>query len=410
MKEQAFERLSDEDAAAQFAVVADELYTGTLSESPAPGGVIVADGVIGQVGTANAIRAEAVAAGIETVEANGPSTLIPGLVDAHVHLAWGGRSLEGGALSERSMEIAARTALAAGITTVRDCGSPGLAVLRLRDRINEGSIVGPRVFACGPAITTTGGHGQFIGVTADTGIELQRRVTELAAAGVDAIKVMATGGAIDPQTNRRRAQYRAEDLVALVAEAHRLGLPVIAHCNATEGIAHAVAAGVDTIAHCNWLGAEDGTIDYRPALAEEIVRQGISIDLNLEATLAPLAAGDGHAQVWVGHAPANRWELHVELRRRGAIVFLTSDEFGAGVAHFPRLLASAIGAGQIPAPEAIHRASAVPAAVLGIAGSAGTIAIDKNADLVLLEGRLGADPTTLLRVRRVWRAGRPLAP
>ncbi|MFN2486402.1 MAG: amidohydrolase family protein [Acidimicrobiia bacterium] len=392
---------------ARFAVIADEMFTGNNGEPVVAVGVLVDEGIIVDVDAAATIRRRAKLADADLYEVESPTTLIPGLIDGHVHLGWRG-GIDGERQSAASMQAAAGQVLASGVTTVRDCGSPGYDLLRLRDEINAGLFPGPRIIACGPALTTTGGHGEFIGLTADSKDQLRRRVQELAAAGVDAIKVMATGGAMDSHTNRRRAQYSVDELAELVDVAHRLGLPVVAHCNATEGIENAVTAGVDTIAHCNWLGTEEGTIDYRPALADAILRQGISIDLNIEATLAPLSAGDGHAQIWDGRAPANRWELHLELRRRGAAILLTSDEFAGGIARFPHLLAAAVRTAGIPTAEVIYRATSVPAEVLRIADQVGTIASGKTADLVLLKGLLSSDAGAITRIVKVWQAGRPI--
>lgn len=394
-------------------VTASLLIDGTGAPPLPAAGVLVEDGVITIVASAPEIRDVAArsAIPITDTEPHG-TTLIPGLVDGHVHIGWGYPGIdawEADAPPERRlfyMAHAARLAVAAGITTIRDCGCAGFDTLHARDAIRDGLIPGPRIVACGPCITTTGGHGEFIGVTADTTDDLRRRVRELAAAGVDAIKVMATGGSMDPQTNPRRAQYTADELRPAVDDAHRLGLRVIAHCNATEGIGNAVAAGVDTIAHCNWLGPEPGTIDYQADVARAMLDQGTSIDLNIAATIRPLADGDGHAERWDNARPGNRWELHRELRDGGAPIFFTSDEFGPNVDRFPSLLVRAVRELDIDVAEAIHRATLVPATALALADRIGAVTVGRRADLVLLDGRADLDPAALLRPIRVWQDGR----
>lgn len=345
-------------------------------------------------------------------------TATPGLIDAHVHLAWGqdhqpgwiGTAGNVDAIHRWSVDAAGR-ALAAGITAVRDCGAPGLVTLELRDAISSGKTVGPRIVAAGPAITTTGGHGEFIGVHADDENALRLRVQELGRAGVDFIKVMASGGSMDPHTNRRRAQYTTAALTALVDEAHRHALPVVAHCNATESIRRAVAARVDTIAHASWLGDAEGTIEYDPAVAMEIVARDIVIDLNLAATMRPLSEYDGQARSWsaAAHRPANRWALHTTMRERGARLLLSSDEFGPGVATFPRLLAKAIAVLQLDPAEAIHRATMVPAGALMLADQMGIARPGFVADLAIFDGDVTADPSSLERCRAVWRGGQLVA-
>lgn len=399
---------------APFAVTASVLFDGTGGEPLISAGVIIENGLITHVDAVDEIVEQATRVGIpidDTRDRN--TTLIPGLVDAHVHIGWGYEGIDHWdvtAIPERRsyyMALSARVALAAGITTIRDCGCAGLDTIHLRDAVRSGLIPGPRVVACGPCITTTGGHGDFIGVTADSADELRARVRELSAAGVDAIKIMVTGGSMDPQTNPRRAQYSTAELSPAVEDAHRLGLRVIGHCNATEGIRNALEAGVDTIAHCNWLGADRGTIDYRPELADRMLLQGTSIDLNIGATIRPLADGDGHAQQWGQGSPRNRWDLHDALRRGGAAILFSSDEFGPNIARFPALLARTIHELGVEAREAIHRATMVPAAAIGLSHELGSVVPGLSADMVLLEGRLDAQPDALLRPSRIWQAGQP---
>lgn len=397
-----------------FAVIASVLFDGTGCEPLISGGAIVENGLITRVDAAAKIVEEAKRAGIPLDDTRDRrTTLLPGLVDAHVHIGWGYDGIDmwdAAAPPEQRfsyMAFSARLALFAGITTVRDCGCAGIDTIHLRDALRSGMVPGPRVVACGPCITTTGGHGVFIGVIADSADELRTRVRELSAAGVDAIKIMVTGGSMDPETNPRRVQYSTEELAPAVEDAHRLGLRVVAHCNATEGIRNAVEARVDTIAHCNWLGADRGTIDYQPDVAQQMLRRGTTIDLNIDATIRPLSEGDGHAQQWGEGSPHNRWDLHHVLRRDGAPIFFTSDEFGPNIARFPALLTRTIRELGIDAHEAIHRATMVPATALGLSEEVGGIVTGLRADMVLLEGCVDSDADALVRPSAVWQAGQP---
>src|SRR5262249_22324778 len=152
--------------------------------------------------------------GWERVDA-GEATVVPGYIDAHCHVAWGFRDPVWLAVADdpaQALLYAAHTAeqaLAAGITTVGDCGSPGELTLALRAGIERGLIMGPRLFICGPAITTTAGHGDYLGISvmADSADELRKAVRRCVRQGVDFIKVMATGGSADMPSNRLRAQY-----------------------------------------------------------------------------------------------------------------------------------------------------------------------------------------------------------
>lgn len=345
-------------------------------------------------------------------------TLTPGLVDAHVHLAWGLDGQKRWPLAATSAEgrfawalSSAQAALAAGVTTMRDCGAAGLVVAHLRDAIATRLVVGPRLLACGPAITTTAGHGDFIGVCADSAEELRRAVRQLCADGVDFVKVMASGGDMDPHTNRRHPQYTDEEIRALVEDAHRLSLPVVAHCNAAAAIRQCVDAGVDTIAHCNWLGAEEGTIAYDPAVAQRMLEAGTFVDLNVDGTLRAYAGdGDGWAQSWEQpEPPANRWELHRELRAAGGRLFFSSDEFGGRLANFPALLARVVRETGAEAAEVVHRATAVPAQAVGRGHEVGSIDVGMNADLALFAADLASDPAGFEGECRVWLDGRLVA-
>lgn len=343
-------------------------------------------------------------------------TIMPGLIDGHVHVAWGtdtysawpSASVDSDMLMAWSI-ASAQAALCAGITTIRDCGAPDGITLKLQRAITEGIVLGPRLQVCGPAITTTGGHGEFIGTTADSSDELRRVVRTLCRQGVDFIKVMATGGLTDPETNRLRAQYSEEELRAAVDDAHRLRRQVVAHGNATEGIRHAVAAGVDIIAHCNWLGIEEGTIDYDPVVAKKMAERGVFVDLNIEGAFRSFSRGDGWAQDWTAPgAPQNRWELMEAMRQDGVPIFFTSDHFGPEIAQFPQLLVEAARQGAIGAEELIWRATGLAADAIGIGDTTGRIMAGRQADLLCVEGDLVENPGNLLRVHAVYLDGLPV--
>lgn len=400
-----------------IAVVASRLFDGTPGAPEKNAGVVIRNGKISAVASRSELYDLASSQQLQMIDlSDHSSTLTPGLVDAHCHTAWG---FEGVPDWKRALTADSRPSFVAdsaekilrsGVTTIRDVGSPDFAPLEIRDEIQAGRLAGPRIIASGPCITTTNGHGDFIGVEADTRHELMETTQWLIANGVDCIKIMATGGSMDPHTNRRRPQYTAEQITSVVRIAHSQGLPVVAHCNATEGIKNAVEAGVDTIAHCNWLGSEDGTIDYRPELASAIVRQGISIDLNIDATLRPLADGDGFAQEWdPDWTPRHRWDLQQEIISMGGIVFFSSDEFGSNIGQFPRLLARATKELGIAPQEAIARATSIPAQELGLGDVTGLVREGLAADVVLFSGLLDEDPQTLVRPQKIWIGGREIS-
>lgn len=329
------------------------------------------------------------------------ATVTPGLIDGHAHLCWGsGHSPGWAALPDDPAATVAwgfasgSAALAAGITTVVDCGSPSGLALLVRDLIDLGVACGPKVFAAGEAITTTGGHGAFIGTTADTGDQMRTAVRALVSRGADLIKVMVTGGATDPHTNRRQPQYSRAELQGAVEDAHRLGRLVVGHANATTGIVNAVHAGVDVIAHCNWLGADPGTIVVDMPTVEEMGRRGTYVDLNLQGARRSLAETDGHLaeRSVLAAAPACRWDLLAPLRDAGVGIYLSSDAFGPAIGSFPADLGQAAAEWNMSLEHLIHRVTALPAMALGLADR-GLIATGRAGDLAVYHGDLRSDFT-----------------
>ncbi|HET8522660.1 MAG TPA: amidohydrolase family protein [Thermomicrobiales bacterium] len=401
------------DQGARVLIRCGWLFDGTGNAAVADAGILLHGDRIAAVGPLGEIESLSEAADAEVVDAAG-QTVLPGLIDGHAHIAWSTKETEGwrAARADRDLLMAwaiasVQAALCAGITTIRDCGAPGGITIPLKRAATNGIITSPHLLVCGPAITTTAGHGEFNGVTADSTDELRQTIRALCRDGVDFIKIMATGGSMDPESNRFRAQYSVEVLTAAVEDAHRLRRPVVAHVNGTEGIRNAVAAGVDVVVHLNWLGIEEGTIDYDPAVVDEMLERGIYVDLNVEGGFRPLATGDGKAQDWSAPgAPQNRWELLAELRQKGIPIYFTSDHFGPGIADFPQLLLDAATQGNIPIEEVIWRATGLAAQGIGLGGETGTIAAGRRADLLIVDGDMTRDSRALLDVRAVYLAGK----
>ena len=342
------------------------------------------------------------------------ATVTPGLIDGHAHLCWGsGQSPAWAGLPDDPAALVAwgiasgSAALAAGITTVVDCGSPAGLALLVRDLINSGVASGPRVYASGEAITTTGGHGEFIGTTADSATEMCRAIRGLVARGADLIKIMVTGGATDPHTNRRQAQYSREELVPAINDAHRLGRLVVGHANATAGILNAVQAGIDVVAHCNWLGSEPDTVVMDMPTVQEMANRGIYVDLNLQGARRPLAETDGKVVAWAEGVtkPASRWELLEPLRALGVGTYLSSDAFGPAIGSFPADLGQVVVEWDLPLEELIHRVTAVPAQALRLADR-GLIEPGRVGDFSVFDGDLRTTPS-LANPKAVYRHGQP---
>ncbi len=191
--------------------------------------------------------------------------MLPGLIDMHTHLTFDLNSLGYQGLGISTAREAlhgarnARRTLEAGFTTVRNVGAKDYADIALRDAINDGDVIGPRMVASGPALGITGGHCDenllppsfhFQGDGVADGVEaVQHKVREVIKYGADVIKICATGGVLSKGDDPNASQYTLEEMKAIVADAHRLGRRVAAHAHGAEGVRWASEAGVDSVEH-----------------------------------------------------------------------------------------------------------------------------------------------------------------
>ncbi|MBC7235593.1 MAG: amidohydrolase family protein [Chloroflexi bacterium] len=338
------------------------------------------------------------------------ATIIPGLVDAHVHLALAMHLPDWAAIDADPARLAflaarhAQEALRAGITTVADCGARHGVTIALREAIAQGWVEGPRVWACGEWLTVTNGHGYFWTRRGfDSAEELRKGVREMVWQGADFIKIMASGGTTQgAKTNRRRAQYSAEELRVAVEDAHRLNKRVICHVNATEAMRHCLKAGVDVVEHCNWLGAQEGTIEYDHDLAREGGRRGLCAGINIEQVFKPLSQNDGYAQDW---GDLTRWDLMRRMQDVGVNIFVDTDAAGKDYDALPRMMARMVEEGKAEAAETLAMATLVPARALGLSDEIGSLEKGKQADMVFLPANPLIDITALTRPLAVVKGG-----
>ncbi len=235
-----------------------DVRTGELRSNQA---VVIEGEKIVQIGSASEVKAAAVDTTIDLPEA----TLLPGLIDMHTHLTMDLNSLGYSGLGISTAREAlhgarnARRTLEAGFTTVRNVGANDYSDIALRDAINDGDVIGPRIVASGPALSIAGGHCDSnllppafhfqAGGVAD-GIEaVQHKVREVIKYGADVIKVCATGGVLSKGDDPNASQFTHEEMKAIVADAHRLGRRVAAHAHGAEGVRWASEAGVDSVEH-----------------------------------------------------------------------------------------------------------------------------------------------------------------
>jgi imidazolonepropionase-like amidohydrolase len=230
--------------------------------------VLISGDKIEKVGPAKDVTVPAEATVIDL----GSATLLPGLIDAHVHLTSdpedsGLRALEISVPREALKGAKnARLTLAAGFTTVRNVGAKGYSDVALRDAINAGDITGPRMIVSGPAMGITGGHcdenhlapefNYHDEAVADGVSAVMAKTREIVKYGADVIKICASGGVFSKGDLPGSEQYSPEEMAAIVKEAHRLGRKVAAHAHGTQAIIDASNAGVDSIEHGSLIDAE----------------------------------------------------------------------------------------------------------------------------------------------------------
>lgn len=339
----------------------------------------------------------------------GGQTLLPGLIDAHVHLCLDPDVDDAHAQgAATAMDLApllparALSMLRAGITTARDVGGGAWAELALRDSIAAGTVAGPRLLCSGQPITSPGGHCHFWGGEA-AGLDAALQVLERQVAhGADLIKVMATGGNLTRGTRPVAAQFDAATLRGIVDAARARGRLVAAHCHGTAGIRNAAAAGVATIEHCSWLGSQGWHADYDAAIAAAIAAAGIAVSPTIHSGTARNLGRSGRAQ---------RMQENLARMRAAGIRLIASTDAGIpGVRHddLPRALPVFAALARMTPVEALRSATSASADALGIGKSTGRIRVGASADLLVVDGDPLADLAALARPSLVIARGVPL--
>jgi len=342
------------------------------------------------------------------------ATLIPGLVDAHVHLALALHLPEWDSIEADPVRLAfiaahnSRLALAAGITTLADCGSRFGVAIAVRDAVNRGDVLGPRILSCGPWLTVTNGHGYFwTRWGLDNADQLRTGVRQVVWQGADFVKIMASGGGTrGTTTNRRRAQYSADELRLGVEDAHRLGKRVVCHINATEAMQNCVEAGVDVLDHCLWLGSRDGIIEFDNLAAERAAKKGLFAGMNCSAVFRRLADRDGTAQAW---GTDTTWILHRRMQAAGVTIYVNTDAGGASFERgdlLPSYMVRMVNEQLATSHEVIQMVTSIPAKALGVSDEIGSLETGKQADMLILEANPLEKMATIMNPLAVIRGGK----
>lgn len=395
------------------------LVDGTDAPVLADAALLVVDDRIADIGSDDAVARPADARELHLPD----STALPGLMDAHVHVALPPTIDPLATMGAETDEdlvvrgtVAAERMVRAGITTAYDCGARGMTAYAIRDAIGRGLSVGPRLMVSGRPVTQPRGHCHFFGGEADgvDGVrEAVRRLIE--DEGADGIKIMATGGGLTPGTDSRHASYSIAELAAGADEAHRLGKRITSHAHGVPGIDNASKAGIDSIQHCtmlgpNWEWAFDETV------ARGMVERGTrAIPTFSAGTRYEVESGSdiNKLQPNPGAMTRKDWWANARALLDAGVTIVPGTDVGINFTDFGEdlfiELEAHVGIGIDPA-QVIRMATARAAWHLGIEGETGTLRPGLAADVLVVDGAPDLDITDLRRTRLVLRAGQRIQP
>ncbi len=378
---------------ATITVTDDKIVSITPGRIPAPAGASVAD--------------------------LGDKTVLPGLIDLHVHLTGD----PGGSFWKQAVDPEewgtvvgaknARITAKAGFTTVREAGSGQYSAFSLRRGTAEGMIPGPRIIAAGPALSIIGGHGDVTGFREDvhevlddgytcTGAEeCAAKVRKASRAGADVIKITATGGVLSQQGRGLEAHFTNPELKSIADTAHSLGLKVMAHAHGARGIEASAAAGIDSIEHGTFADEQalkvmkaHGTYMVPTLMALQGVSERIGKGVYTPVVEAKIRETMGKAGKAVGLA-----------KKLGVPIAFGTDagvfEHGRNTGEFALM----VNAGMTPR-ETIASATTIAAKALDMENQIGRIAPGYSADIIAVDGNPLDDVRTLEQVKWVMVRGR----
>lgn len=397
---------------AATAITADRLID-VIEGKVISNAVVIVDGDrIVQAGAAKTIRIPEGA----TLVALGDSTIMPGLMDMHVHLTADAsvHGYKGLSVSVPDATITgvtnAEKTLLAGFTTVRNVGAPGFADVALKNAINAGKVPGPRMFVSGPSIGVTGGHcdsnllpylyQDFSEGVADGPWKVREKVRTNIKYGADVIKYCATGGVLSKGTKVGVQQYTYEEMKALVEEAHMRGLTVATHAHGTSGIKTAIKAGVDSVEHVSLLDDE---------AIELALQNGTAFSMDIYVTEYILGEGE---KAGILEESLNKERIVGKTQRENfkkAVDAGVNMVFGSDAGVYPhgqngKQFARMVNFGMTPM-QAIQAAT-ISSAKLLKKDNIGSISAGKFADIVAVPGDPFEDMSRMENVSFVMKDGK----
>jgi len=342
-------------------------------------------------------------------------TILPGLVDDHVHLALG---TSGGyeAMMRDSDGIQLVTgivnagqALRAGITAVKDCGARNRISFDLRDAQTRGLILGPRILVSGRPLCITGGHFHFCNDNeCDGPWEVRKRARQMLKEGVDFIKLMASGGGTKG-TDNKRPSFEEEEIRAAVEEAEKFGKTVSAHCEAYDSVGRAARGGVHIIQHAGFI-RPDGTRGFDEEAVRTMVKKGLYYDPTLQTGSLlmdmlrekktrgeSLSEKEKEQLANAEYKIKQKSENLVRMVKMGVKLVAGSDGIGLGnCTRLVRTLELMVEVGITPL-EAIVSATGRAAEAIRMNHIFGILAEGRQADIIAVNG----DPTRNISVLRL---------
>jgi imidazolonepropionase-like amidohydrolase len=358
--------------------------------------------------------------GDETIDLKN-KTVLPGLIDLHIHIE--SETSRDAATKRMSMSMAdiafdaqknGLTTLMAGFTTVRDLGGTGVNIA-LRNAINKGSVVGPRIFTSGKTIATTGGHGDptngwrpdvtfpenFDDGVVDSRDEARRAVRQRYKDGADWIKITATGGVLSIAKNGKAPQFQSDELDGIISTANDYGFRVAAHAHGAEGMKRALKAGVTTIEHGTFMDDEAIALfkEKGAYLVPTIIAGKSTAD-------SAKIAGYYHPLVTAKALETGQYiqATFAKAYKAGVKIAFGTDagvyKHGLNAKEFQYMTEAGM-----PIMEALKSATIVAAEVLDIKKDLGSIEVNKIADIIATENNPLVDVKTLMNVVFVMKEG-----
>jgi imidazolonepropionase-like amidohydrolase len=355
------------------------------------------------------------------------ATVLPGLIDTHVHLVTDSAPMAldrvagyTGEEIEAVVTEALRRHLAAGVTTVRDLGDRNFNVVDRRDAQRARDDGLPWIVASGPPVTTLGGHCCYLGGEAAGAAQLQAAVRERVERRVDVVKVMASGGINTPDTDIYAPQFGLDDLRLLVDAAHGAGLAVTAHAHAAVAIDQAIAVGTDGLEHAGFLARSENPAASGLAALRDITASDAQLHALAQSGMAVCPTLGGFTVEALRRAPeALKQRLNeagvtpeelIEKRQsliqrmyRAGVRLVGGADAGIGPNKAHGLYAESVVelAAATGVVDSLAASTSTAAQVCGLGERKGRLATGYDADLVVVAGDLARDVTGLREVRQV---------